>query len=68
MAVPIASVRFGHSTTRRRGGRQPAGLVPQALGDSPDPLGILVHEGGASSVIDAGPVSGGALSRHREPR
>jgi hypothetical protein len=30
--------------------------VPQALADSPDPLGILVHEGGASSVIDAGPV------------
>ena len=30
-----------------------AGLVPQALADSPDPLGFLVHEGGASSVIDA---------------
>jgi aryl-alcohol dehydrogenase-like predicted oxidoreductase len=29
------------------------GLVPQALADSPDPLGFLVHEGGASSVIDA---------------
>jgi aryl-alcohol dehydrogenase-like predicted oxidoreductase len=29
------------------------GLVPQALGDDPDPLGFLVHEGGASSVIDA---------------
>ena len=30
-----------------------AGEVPQALADSPDPLGFLVHEGGASSVIDA---------------
>lgn len=29
------------------------GEVPQALADSPDPLGFLVHEGGASSVIDA---------------
>src|SRR5207249_3200679 len=29
------------------------GLVPQALADSPDPLDFLVHEGGASSVIDA---------------
>ena len=29
------------------------GLVPQALADDPDPLGFLVHEGGASSVIDA---------------
>src|SRR5207302_258020 len=29
------------------------GLVPQALADNPDPLGFLVHEAGASSVIDA---------------
>src|SRR5229473_1500883 len=29
------------------------GEVPQALADSPDPLGFLVHAGGASSVIDA---------------
>jgi aryl-alcohol dehydrogenase-like predicted oxidoreductase len=29
------------------------GEVPQALAESPDPLGFLVHEGGASSVIDA---------------
>jgi len=29
------------------------GLVPQALADDPDPLGFLVHDGGASSVIDA---------------
>jgi len=29
------------------------GLVPQALAASPDPLGFLVHEGGASSLIDA---------------
>jgi aryl-alcohol dehydrogenase-like predicted oxidoreductase len=29
------------------------GLVPQSLADSPNPLGFLVHEGGASSVIDA---------------
>jgi aryl-alcohol dehydrogenase-like predicted oxidoreductase len=29
------------------------GLVPQALADSPDPLGFLVHEEGASGVIDA---------------
>jgi aryl-alcohol dehydrogenase-like predicted oxidoreductase len=29
------------------------GLVPQALADSADPLGFLVHAGGASSVIDA---------------
>jgi aryl-alcohol dehydrogenase-like predicted oxidoreductase len=28
-------------------------LVPQALADSPDPLGFLVHAGGASSLIDA---------------
>src|SRR5712691_6978682 len=29
------------------------GEVPQALADSPDPLGFLVHPGGATSVIDA---------------
>src|SRR5712692_1112377 len=29
------------------------GLVPQGLADSPDPLGFLVHPGGATSVIDA---------------
>jgi len=29
------------------------GLVPRALADDPDPLGFLVHEGGASSIIDA---------------
>ncbi len=29
------------------------GEVPQALADSPDPLGFLVHNAGASSVIDA---------------
>jgi aryl-alcohol dehydrogenase-like predicted oxidoreductase len=29
------------------------GLLPKWLGDEPDPLGFLVHEGGASSVIDA---------------
>jgi aryl-alcohol dehydrogenase-like predicted oxidoreductase len=29
------------------------GLVPQGLADNPDPLGFLVHESGASSVIDA---------------
>src|ERR1700730_2373614 len=29
------------------------GLVPQALADDHDPLGFLVHEDGASSVIDA---------------
>ena len=29
------------------------GLVPQALADNPDPLGFLVHDGGAISVIDA---------------
>jgi aryl-alcohol dehydrogenase-like predicted oxidoreductase len=29
------------------------GLLPQWLGDSPDPLGFLIHAGGASSVIDA---------------
>jgi len=29
------------------------GEVPQALADSPDPLGFLVREEGASSVIDA---------------
>ena len=29
------------------------GEVPQALAGDPDPLGFLVHEGGASSVIDA---------------
>ena len=29
------------------------GEVPQALADHPDPLGFLVHESGASSVIDA---------------
>jgi len=30
-----------------------AGQLPQWLGDAPDPLGFLIHEGGASSVIDA---------------
>jgi aryl-alcohol dehydrogenase-like predicted oxidoreductase len=30
-----------------------AGEVPDWLGESPDPLGFLVHEGGASSVVDA---------------
>ena len=29
------------------------GEVPQALADNPDPLGFLVHNGGATSVIDA---------------
>jgi L-galactose dehydrogenase len=29
------------------------GLVPQEIADSPDPLGFLVHPGGAGSVIDA---------------
>ena len=29
------------------------GEVPQTLADSPDPLGFLVHAGGASSLIDA---------------
>jgi aryl-alcohol dehydrogenase-like predicted oxidoreductase len=29
------------------------GLLPQWLADSPDPLGFLIHDGGASSVIDA---------------
>ena len=29
------------------------GKVPPALADSPDPLGFLVHAGGATSVIDA---------------
>jgi aryl-alcohol dehydrogenase-like predicted oxidoreductase len=29
------------------------GLVPQALAESPDPLGFLVHAGGASTLIDA---------------
>jgi L-galactose dehydrogenase len=29
------------------------GLVPHWLADSPDPLGFLVHAGGAGSVIDA---------------
>ncbi len=30
-----------------------AGEVPQTLADNPDPLGFLVHPGGATSVIDA---------------
>ena len=30
-----------------------AGEVPQWLGDSPDPLSFLIHEGGASTVPDA---------------
>lgn len=29
------------------------GLVPRDLADDPDPLGFLVHQAGASSVIDA---------------
>jgi aryl-alcohol dehydrogenase-like predicted oxidoreductase len=29
------------------------GSLPKSLGDSPDPLGFLVHEGGADSIIDA---------------
>jgi L-galactose dehydrogenase len=29
------------------------GLLPTGLADSPDPLGFLVHAGGASSIIDA---------------
>ncbi|HXQ66295.1 MAG TPA: aldo/keto reductase [Alphaproteobacteria bacterium] len=30
-----------------------AGKLPKWLGEAPDPLGFLVHEGGASSIIDA---------------
>jgi aryl-alcohol dehydrogenase-like predicted oxidoreductase len=30
-----------------------AGQLPQEIADNPDPLGFLVQEGGASSVIDA---------------
>lgn len=30
-----------------------AGRLPPELGDDPDPLGFLIHEGGAASVIDA---------------
>ena len=30
-----------------------AGKVPQSLADMPDPLGFLIHEGGASSLTDA---------------
>jgi len=30
-----------------------AGQVPQWLAETPDPLGFLIHEGGARSVIDA---------------
>ena len=30
-----------------------AGELPRDLADSPDPLGFLVHEGGASSLVDA---------------
>jgi aryl-alcohol dehydrogenase-like predicted oxidoreductase len=29
------------------------GMLPKWLGDAPDPLGFLVHEGGASSIVDA---------------
>jgi aryl-alcohol dehydrogenase-like predicted oxidoreductase len=29
------------------------GKLPRELADDPDPLGFLVHEGGASSVVDA---------------
>jgi aryl-alcohol dehydrogenase-like predicted oxidoreductase len=29
------------------------GSLPKSLGDSPDPLGFLVHASGASSIIDA---------------
>lgn len=30
-----------------------AGLVPQSLADAPEPLGFLIHDGGASSLTDA---------------
>ncbi|HEX5452290.1 MAG TPA: aldo/keto reductase [Stellaceae bacterium] len=30
-----------------------AGTLPAALADNPDPLGFLVHEGGAASIVDA---------------
>jgi len=30
-----------------------AGEVPQWLAESPDPLGFLIHEGGATTVPDA---------------
>jgi predicted aldo/keto reductase-like oxidoreductase len=30
-----------------------AGKVPQALADTPEPLGFLVHPGGATSLTDA---------------
>lgn len=30
-----------------------AGKLPQAVADDPEPLGFLIHEGGARSVIDA---------------
>jgi aryl-alcohol dehydrogenase-like predicted oxidoreductase len=29
------------------------GMLPKWLGDAPDPLGFLVHEGGAGSIVDA---------------
>ncbi len=30
-----------------------AGELPREIADTPDPLGFLVHQGGASSIIDA---------------
>ncbi|MGE0259467.1 MAG: aldo/keto reductase [Alphaproteobacteria bacterium] len=30
-----------------------AGQLPREIADNPDPLGFLVHEGGASSIVDA---------------
>jgi aryl-alcohol dehydrogenase-like predicted oxidoreductase len=30
-----------------------AGQLPRAIADDPDPLGFLVHPGGASSIVDA---------------
>jgi aryl-alcohol dehydrogenase-like predicted oxidoreductase len=30
-----------------------SGQLPRELADDPDPLGFLVHEGGASSIVDA---------------
>jgi hypothetical protein len=56
MAVPIAGVRFGHSTSRRRGGRRPQprkdlAQTGHALRRAPEIVGNIRSVGEESAII-----------------